>query len=165
MKPWRKVLEWKLPFAKWFVGGKLNVSDNCLDRHVDGPRRNKAAIIWEGRAGRHARTLTYRELLPRGQPFADALKRHGVKKGDRVTIYMPMVPEVGDRHAGLRPHRRPTQRRVRRLLRRRRCATGSTTAQAKVVITADGGWRRGEIVPLKENVDEALKECPQRRAR
>src|SRR6476661_2231884 len=93
MKPWKKALEWKLPYAKWFVGGKLNVSDNCLDRHVEGPRRNKAAIIWEGEPG-DARVLTYADLHREVTRLAGALKQRGVKKGDTVTIYMPMVPEV-----------------------------------------------------------------------
>src|ERR1051325_7143773 len=93
MKPWRKALEWKLPYAKWFVGGKLNVADNCLDRHVEGPRRNKAAIIWEGEPG-DTRVLTYADLHRDVSRFAAALKQHGIKKGDTVTIYMPMIPEV-----------------------------------------------------------------------
>ena len=92
-KPWTKALEWKPPYAKWFLGGKLNVSYNCLDRHVQGPRRTKAALVWEGEPG-DTRTLTYWDLYREVQRFAAALKRHGIKKGDRVTIYMPMVPEV-----------------------------------------------------------------------
>src|SRR2546421_2491981 len=92
-KPWKKALDWKPPYAKWFVGGKLNVAYNCLDRHVQGPRRTKAALIWEGEPG-DTRTLTYWDLHREVQRFAAALKRHGVRKGDRITIYMPMVPEV-----------------------------------------------------------------------
>jgi acetyl-CoA synthetase len=84
-KPWRKALEWKPPYAKWFVGGKLNVAYNCLDRHVQGPRRTKAALIWEGEPG-DTRTLTYWDLYREVQRFAAALKQHGVRKGDRITI-------------------------------------------------------------------------------
>ena len=92
-KPWKKALEWKPPYAKWFVGGKLNVAYNCLDRHVTGPRKTKAALIWEGEPG-DSRVLTYWDLYREVNRFAAALKRHGVRKGDRVTIYMPMVPEL-----------------------------------------------------------------------
>src|SRR5262245_63106553 len=93
IRPWRKALEWKLPYAKWFIGGKLNVSDNCLDRHVEGARRNKAALIWEGEPG-DSRVLTYRDLYREVNRFASALRKHGVRKGDAVTIYMPMIPEL-----------------------------------------------------------------------
>ena len=98
---WTKVLEWKLPYAKWFVGGKLNVSENCLDRHLGGTRKNKAAIIWEGEPG-EKRVLTYQQLHREVCRFANVLKRQGVRKGDRVIIYMPMIPGGGDRHARLR---------------------------------------------------------------
>ena len=94
--PWKKVLDWKPPFAKWFVGGKLNVSYNCLDRHLEGEnawRRNKAAIIWEGEPG-DTRVLTYGELHREVCKFANVLKARGVKKGDRVALYMPMIPEL-----------------------------------------------------------------------
>src|SRR5213596_2086983 len=90
---WKKVLEWKVPFAKWFVGGKLNISENCLDRHLTGPRRNKAAIIWEGEPG-DSRTLTYQQLHHEVCKFASVLKKLGVKQGDVVSIYMPMTPEL-----------------------------------------------------------------------
>ncbi len=157
-KPWKKVLDWKVPFAKWFVGGKLNVSYNCLDRHLAGPRRNKAAIIWEGEPG-DVRTLTYRELHREVCKFANALKGLGVRPGDRVGIYMPMVPEAA----------------VAMLACARIGATHSVVfggfsaealrdrmndAEAKVLVTADGGWRKGAAVPLKEAVDAALAECP-----
>src|SRR5580765_3731106 len=92
-KRWKKVLEWKAPFAKWFVGGKLNVSENCLDRHVAGPNRNKAALIWEGEPGNKV-TLTYQQLHREVCKFANVLKRNHIKKGDRVIIYMPMCPEA-----------------------------------------------------------------------
>ena len=157
-KPWRKALEWKAPYAKWFVGGKLNVSYNCLDRHVVGPRRTKAALIWEGEPG-DTRTLTYWDLYREVQRFAAALKRHGVKKGDRVTIYMPMVPEVaiamlactriGAAHSVIFGGFSPESVRDR-----------IHDADSTIVLTADGGYRRGSTVPLKKNTDEALKECP-----
>ena len=159
LKPWRKALEWKLPYAKWFIGGKLNVSDNCLDRHVEGPRRNKAAIIWEGEPG-DSRVLTYRDLWREVNRFAAALRRHGVKKKDTVTIYMPMVPElpiamlacarIGAPHNVVFGGFAPESLRDR-----------INDCGAKVVITADGSYRRGGMVPLKKNTDEALKECPQ----
>src|SRR5207248_5673813 len=91
---WKKVFEWKAPFAKWFVGGKLNISENCLDRHLTGPRRNKAAIIWEGEPG-DKRTLTYQQLHREVCRFANVLKRNSIKKGDRVIIYRPTIPEPG----------------------------------------------------------------------
>jgi acetyl-CoA synthetase len=157
-KPWRKTLEWKPPYAKWFVGGKLNLSYNCLDRHLTGPRRTKAAIIWEGEPG-DSRTLTYWDLYREVNRFASALKQQGVKKGDRVTIYMPMVPEaaiamlactrIGAPHnvvfGGFSPD----------ALRERIHDSEST-----VLVTADGGYRRGGIVLLKKNADEAVAECP-----
>src|SRR5215475_9638761 len=92
-KPWKTIVQWKAPHAKWFVGGKLNASYNCLDRHITTARRTKAALIWEGEPG-DSRTLTYWDLYREVNRFASALKRAGVKKGDRVTIYMPMVPEL-----------------------------------------------------------------------
>src|SRR5882672_344937 len=92
-KPWSKVLDWKVPYAQWFVGGQLNVSENCLDRHLDGPRRTKAAIMWEGEPG-EKRVLTYQQLHREVCRFANVLKRNGTKKGDRVLIYMPMIPEA-----------------------------------------------------------------------
>src|SRR5512145_3328888 len=158
MKPWTKALEWKLPYAKWFIGGKLNVSDNCLDRHVEGPRRNKAAIIWEGEPG-DSRVLTYRDLYREVNQFAAALKRHGVKKGDAVTIYMPMIPElpiamlacarIGAPHSVVFGGFSPESLRDR-----------INDCKSKIVITTDGGYRRGSQVPLKKNTDEALKGCP-----
>jgi acetyl-CoA synthetase len=158
MKPWKKTLDWKLPYAKWFIGGKLNLSDNCLDRHVEGPRKNKAAIIWEGEPG-DSRVLTYRDLWRDVNQFAAALKRHGVKKGDTVTIYMPMVPEVavamlactriGAPHSVVFGGFSPDSLRDR-----------IQDCKSRVVITSDGGYRRGGTVALKKNTDEAVKECP-----
>jgi acetyl-CoA synthetase len=153
---WNTVLKWEAPFAQWFVGGKLNVSENCLDRHLTGARRNKAAIIWEGEPG-EVRTLTYQQLHREVCKFANVLKRNRVQKGDRVIIYMPMTPEAA----------------IAMLACARIGAVHSVVfggfsseaikdrlndSQAKVVITADGGYRRGAIVPLKKNVDEALKD-------
>ena len=159
IKPWRKTLDWKLPYAKWFVGGKLNVSDNCLDRHVEGSRRNKAALIWEGEPG-DSRVLTYWDLYREVNQFAAALSRHGVKKGDTVTIYMPMIPElpiamlacarIGAPHNVVFGGFAPDSLRDR-----------INDCKARVVITTDGAYRRGGMIPLKRNTDEALKECPQ----
>jgi acetyl-CoA synthetase len=154
-KKWDRVLEWHAPFAKWFTGGTLNLSENCLDRHVSTWRKNKAAIIWEGEPG-ETRTLTYQELLREVGRFANVLKALGARKGDRVGIYMPMIPEAA----------------IAMLACARIGATHSVVfggfssealrdrmndAEAKLIITADGGYRRGSIVPLKVNVDGALK--------
>ncbi len=159
-KPWKKVLQWKVPFAKWFVGGKTNVSYNCLDRHLDTPTANKAAIIWEGEpagAGKvgEERTLTYKQLHREVCMFANVLKRNGMKKGDRVIIYLPMVPEaaiamlactrIGAVHSV-----------VFGGFSAQSVADRIFDCQAKMVITADGGFRRGAAVPLKKNVDDAL---------
>jgi acetyl-CoA synthetase len=158
-KPWRKTLDWSNPpFAKWFVGGKLNASANCLDRHLAGPRRNKAAIIWEGEPG-DTRTLTYQQLHYEVCRFANGLKSLGVKQGDRVAIYMPMIPEAAV--AMLACARLGAAHSVvfggfsAEALRDR-----VNDAKAKLVITADGGWRRGQEVRLKDAVDEALKGAP-----
>jgi acetyl-CoA synthetase len=151
---WHTVLDWKPPFAKWFVGGKLNISYNCLDRHLTTWRRNKAALIWEGEPG-DSRTLTYAQLHREVCQFANALKQLGVQKGDRVGIYMPMIPEaaiamlacarVGAAHSVVFGGFSAEALRDRLI-----------DAQAKLVITADGGWRKDAIVPLKEQVDKAL---------
>ena len=157
-KPWKRVLEWKPPFAKWFVGGRLNASENCLDRHLEGPRRNKAAIVWEGEPG-DTRTLTYLQLHREVCRFADALSRMGVRRGDRVAVYMPLVPEavvamlacarLGAAHSVVFGGFSADALRDRIL-----------DAQAKLVITADGGWRKGEVVRLKDSVDAAVDACP-----
>ena len=154
-KKWTKVLDWKLPDAKWFVGGKLNVSENCLDRHLDGPRKNKAALIWEGEPG-EKRILTYQQLFREVCRFANVLKRNGIKKGDRVILYLPMIPEAAIAMLA-----------CARLGIIHSVVFGGFSAEsihdrinnceAVAVITADGGYRRGAIVPLKTNVDEALK--------
>jgi acetyl-CoA synthetase len=159
-KPWTKVLQWKAPFARWFVGGQLNVSDNCLDRHLGTATANKAALIWEGEPAApgkpgEERTLTYKQLHHEVCRFANVLKRHGIKKGDRVLIYLPMVPEaaiamlacarIGAVHSV-----------VFGGFSAQSVADRIQDSQAKMVITADGGFRRGAVVPLKQNVDEAL---------
>ena len=157
-KPFERVLEWKPPFAKWFIGGELNATYNCLDRHLAGPRRNKAALIWEGEPG-DTRILTYQMLADEVSRCANALKSLGVQDGDRVAVYMPLVPEaviamlacarIGAIHSVIFGGF-SAEALVDRI----------NDAEAKLVITADGGWRRGSIVELKENVDEALKRCP-----
>ncbi|MBY0456817.1 MAG: acetate--CoA ligase [Gemmataceae bacterium] len=157
-KPWDAVLDWSnAPHAKWFVGGTTNASYNCLDRHL-ATRGNKAAIIWEGEPG-DSRTLTYQHLHHEVCKFASALKSLGVGKGDRVTIYMPMVPEaavamlacarIGAMHSV-----------VFGGFSADAVADRNNDAQSKLIITADGGWRRGKVVPLKANVDEALAKSP-----
>ena len=158
MRKWDRVLDWKPPIAQWFVGGKLNVSVNCLDRHVRGWRRNKAAFIWEGEPGEE-RVLTFADLYREVNRFANAMKRLGVRKGDRVTIYMPMIPELpiallACARIGA-PHSVVFGGFSAESLRDR-----INDAQSKLVITADGSYRRGQIVPLKRNVDAALKDCP-----
>ncbi len=154
-KPWRKTLQWKVPDAKWFVGGTTNLSYNCLDRHLGGPRRNKAALIWESEPGK-VRTYTYLQLHREVCLFANALKGLGVEKGDRVAIYMPLIPEaviamlacarIGAVHSVVFGGFSAEALRDR-----------INDAGASVVITADGGWRKGAILRLKDAVDEALK--------
>ncbi len=156
--PWDTVLEWNPPYAKWFVGGKLNASVNCVDRHIRGPRRNKAAIIWEGEPGER-RTLTYFTLFRQVSQFANVLKARGVTKGDRVAIYMPLVPElaiamlacarIGAVHSVVFGGFSSESLRDR-----------INDSQCKVLVTADGGYRRGSIVPLKQMADEALAGTP-----
>ncbi|MHC4923248.1 MAG: acetate--CoA ligase [Planctomycetota bacterium] len=154
-RKWRKPLQWKAPYSKWFVGGTLNVAENCIDRHVAAGKGNKAAIIWEGEPGDRV-TLTYRDLQREVRKFASVLKGLGVKAGDRVCIYLPMVPEaaiamlacarIGAPHSVVFGGFSAESLRDRIL-----------DAKAKVVITADGGWRRGGVVPLKAATDEAVK--------
>jgi acetyl-CoA synthetase len=158
IKPWKKVLDWKLPFAKWFVGGKINISANCLDRHLETARKNKAAIIWEGEPG-DSRTLTYQDLHREVCKFSNVLKSLGVAKGDRVSIYLPMIPElpiamlacarIGAIHSVIFGGFSASAVRDR-----------VNDAGAVLVITADGGFRKGTVVTLKEKVDEAIKETP-----
>jgi acetyl-CoA synthetase len=158
VKPWRKVLEWKPPHAKWFVGGKLNASVNCLDRHVRNATRNKVALLWEGEPG-DRRAISYWELYREVGRFANVLKQLGVTKGDRVAIYMPMIPEVvvamlACARIGA-PHSVVFGGFSAEALRDR-----INDAEAKVLITADLGYRRGQIVPLKRNADDAVAHAP-----
>lgn len=158
---WDTVLDWSNPpFGKWFINGKINISYNCLDRHLTTPRKNKAAIIWEGEPG-DSRTLTYAQLHREVCQFANVLKSLGVKKGDRVGIYMPMIPEAAVAMLACArigaPHSVVFGGFSAEALRDR-----LIDAQAKLVITADGGWRKDAIVPLKPQVDKALADnaCP-----
>ncbi|MDP1857123.1 MAG: acetate--CoA ligase [Gemmatimonadaceae bacterium] len=156
--PWTSVLEWEPPRAKWFAGGTLNVAYNCVDRHINSARRNKAAIIFEGEPG-DRRTLTYWDLYVEVRKFANVLKSLGVQRGDRVGIYLPLIPEaavamlacarIGAIHSVVFGGFAPESLRDR-----------MNDAAAKVVITADGGYRRGQIVPLKRNTDKALEDVP-----
>jgi acetyl-CoA synthetase len=152
---WKTVLKWKAPFAKWFVGGKLNVSENCLDRHLTGATRNKVAILWEGEPG-DKRALTFQQLHRDVCRFANVLKRNKIRKGDRVIIYMPTIPEAAIAMLA-----------CTRIGAVHSVVFGGFSAEsirdriadcgAVAVITADGGYRRGAIVPLKKNVDDALR--------
>lgn len=157
-KPWDRVLEWNPPFAKWFLGGRINASVNCIDRHLKTWRKNKAAIIWEGEPG-DSRVLTYQDLHREVCRFANVLKSQNVRKGDRVSIYLPMIPELV----------------IAMLACARIGATHSIVfggfsaealkdrindAQAKLVVTADGGYRKGKDIALKTNVDKALENAP-----
>ncbi len=151
---WDTVLDWQPPHAKWFVGGQLNISVNCLDRHVRGARRNKAALIWEGEPG-DRRTLTYFDLFRQVSAFANVLKSLGVKKGDRVALYLPLIPElaiamlacarIGAVHSVVFGGFSAESLRDR-----------INDAKARLLVTADGGYRRGQIVPLKQVADEAV---------
>ncbi|MEX2268237.1 MAG: acetate--CoA ligase, partial [Acidimicrobiia bacterium] len=155
---WHTVLEWDLPFAKWFVGGKINASYNCLDRHVAAGHGDKVAYHWEGEPG-DTRTITYAQLLDEVSRLANALKALGVGKGDRVNIYLGMVPElpmallacsrIGAPHSVVFGGFSADSLRDR-----------INDAEAKVLITGDGAWRRGTIVPLKDTADAAVADCP-----
>jgi acetyl-CoA synthetase len=157
-RPWDKVLEWQEPWCKWFLGGQLNASYNCLDRHLSGPRRNKAALVWEGEPG-DTRVLRYQDLHREVCKFANVLKRLGIQSGDRVTIYMPLVPEavvamlacarIGATHSVIFGG-----------FSAEAVADRNNDAKARLLITADGGWRRGKIVPLKHNSDKAMAKSP-----
>jgi acetyl-CoA synthetase len=158
LKPWDQVLEWNLPFAKWFAGGQLNVSDNCLDRHVEAGGGDKVAYHWEGEPG-DTRTITYEELRDDVARFANGLKSIGVRRGDRVNIYMGMVPELpvamlacarlGAAHSVVFGGFSADALRDR-----------INDAEAKVLITQDEGWRAGKVVPLKKNADDAVADTP-----
>ncbi len=155
---WDSVLEWDPPHAQWFVGGKLNVCHNCVDRHLEGPRRHKRALVWEGETG-DRRSFTYLELAREVGRFANVLKKLGVSKGDRVAIYLPMIPEaafamlacarIGAPHSVVFGGFSPDS-----------LADRINDADARLLITADGGYRRGTVVPLKRNADRAVSRCP-----
>ena len=158
MRPWTQVLDWQAPHAKWFVGGQINASVNCLDRHVRTARRNTAALIWEGEPG-DRRTLTYFDLYRQVCQFANVLKSLGIQKGDRVAIYLPLIPElaismlacarIGAVHSVVFGGFSAEALRDR-----------INDSQCALLITADGGFRRGQLVPLKQTSDEALKDAP-----
>src|SRR2546425_8846574 len=155
---WDRVLDWKPPHAKWFVGGRLNASVNCLDRHVRGSRRNKAALIWEGEPG-DTRTLTYFDLYRQVSMFANVLKSLGVRKGDRVAIYLPLIPElaiamlacarIGAVHSVIFGGFSAESLRDR-----------INDSTCRLLVTADGGYRRGNVVALKKVADEAVADTP-----
>ncbi|MBW8866225.1 MAG: AMP-binding protein, partial [Acidobacteria bacterium] len=157
-RTWDTVLDWQPPNAKWFVGGTINASVNCLDRHIRGARRNKAALIWEGEPG-DRRTLTYFDLYRQVSAFANVLKSLGVGKGDRVAIYLPLIPELAISMLA-----------CARLGAIHSVVFGGFSAESlrdrindskcRLLITADGGYRRGQIVPLKQVADEALADTP-----
>jgi acetyl-CoA synthetase len=158
MRPWDRVLEWDPPNARWFVGGTLNASANCIDRHIPTPRRNKAAIVWEGEPG-DRRTLTYWDLYRQVGAFANVLRSLGVQRGDRVALYLPLIPElaiamlacarIGAVHSVVFGGFSAESLRDR-----------INDAEAVLLVTADGGYRRGQVVPLKQMADEALRETP-----
>jgi acetyl-CoA synthetase len=158
IRPWDEIVRWKSPDAQWFVGGKLNASVNCVDRHARSARRNRAAIIWEGEPG-DRRTLTYWDLYRQVSAFANVLKTLGVKKGDRVALYLPLIPElaiamlacarIGAVHSVVFGGFSAESLRDR-----------INDAEAVLLVTADGGYRRGQIVPLKQMADEALNDTP-----
>lgn len=157
-KKWDKVLDWKEPFAKWFVGGKLNIAYNCLDRHLETSRKNKAAIIWEGETG-EIKTITYLQLHQEVSRFANVLKSLGVETGDRIALYMPLVPalavamlacaRIGATHTVIFGGFSADAIRDR-----------VNDGQCKLIVTADGGYRRGSEIRLKDIVDEAATHCP-----
>ena len=158
VRPFSRICEWELPFAKWFADGTLNVSYNCLDRHVEGGLGEKVAIHWEGEPG-DKRTITYSQLLDEVKKFANVLRSLGVKKGDRVNIYLPMIPEaavamlacarIGAAHSV-----------VFGGFSAQALADRINDASAKVLVTSDGGWRRGEVYPLKSQADISLEQTP-----
>ncbi|MEJ7641059.1 MAG: acetate--CoA ligase [Candidatus Nitrosocosmicus sp.] len=157
-KQWDKILDWNPPFAKWFQGGKINAAYNCLDKNIDSETKNKAAIIWEGENGESV-TLTYNQVYHKVNQLANALKRLGIKKGDRITIYLPMIPElpismlacarIGAIHSV-----------VFSGFSSQSIADRANDSKSRIIITADGGYRRGKTIPLKNITDDAVKKIP-----
>ncbi len=157
-RQWNNILEWNHPFARWFVGGELNASVNCLDRHINSDEKNKVAIMWEGESGEH-RSFTYYQLYRSVNKFANALRNLGIKKGDRVTIYLPMVPElpiamlacsrIGAIHSV-----------VFSGFSAQALSDRIYDSKSKIIITADGGFRRGKVLELKRIVDDASSSMP-----
>src|ERR671929_2323465 len=157
-KEWDNILNWNHPFAKWFVGGTLNASVNCIDRHINSDVKNKVAIIWEGESG-ETRSFTYYQLYRSVNKFANALKNLGIKKGDRITIYLPMVPElpiamlacsrIGAIHSV-----------VFSGFSAQALSDRIYDSKSKIIITADGGFRRGKVLELKRIVDDASSSMP-----
>lgn len=157
-KEWDKVLDWNPPFAKWFVGGKLNASVNCLDRHIDSDAKNKVAIIWEGENG-ETNSFTYYQLYRSVNKLASALKNLGVKKGDRIAIYLPMIPQLAI--AMLASSRiGAIHTVVFSGFSAQALADRANDSKSKIIITADGGYRRGKLVQLKKLVDDAISSIP-----
>jgi acetyl-CoA synthetase len=157
-KEWDKVLDWNPPFAKWFVGGKLNASVNCLDRHIDSDAKNKVAIIWEGENG-ETNSFTYYQLYRSVNKLASALKNLGVKKGDRIAIYLPMIPQL--------PIAMLASSRIGAIhtvvfsgFSAKALADRANDSKSKIIITADGGYRRGKLIQLKRLVDDAISSIP-----
>lgn len=157
-RKWDRVLEWTPPFAKWFLGGKINACYNCVDRHITNWRRNKAAIVWEGEPG-ESQVLTYHDLYREVNKFANVLKSLGVKKGDRVTIYLPMIPEMIISVLACARIGAPHSVVFGGFSAESLCER-INDAQSKVLITADGGFRRGKAINLKRSADKALEKCP-----
>ncbi|MBW3612770.1 MAG: AMP-binding protein, partial [Chloroflexi bacterium] len=154
MEPWNELYTWEPPYAKWFIGGKLNVSVNCLDRHVNAGLGDRVAYFWEGEPG-DTRTITYAELLEEVCRFTNALRELGVKKGDRVAIYMPMIPELPVAMLACTRIGAPHSV-VFGGFSADALAGRIEDASCSIVITADGGYRKGAVVPLKRNADEAI---------
>jgi acetyl-CoA synthetase len=157
-RQWNNILEWNHPFARWFVGGELNASINCLDRHINSDEKNKVAIMWEGESGEH-RSFTYYQLYRSVNKFANALRNLGIKKGDRVTIYLPMVPEL--------PIAMLACSRIGAIhivvfsgFSAQALSDRIYDSKSKIIITADGGFRRGKVLELKRIVDDASSSMP-----